>query len=349
MESGQSAIDFIVIGAGLAGAACAYALAQRGARVQVLSMGEGASELPVGLMAAHLSAQDLPASQLSRAGVELTLTHCAKLLRQGLDWQSVRVRQRLRDTEAKNDRLRDAARQWPDWFALEGDDIVHLRAAWIKPQRLVQAWLAHPAIRTQSARVGSIQFAGRWQALEPSGQLIAQAPCVILAAGVQTASLASSAGHLLQLGQVDGAVAMGAWRDDAGSQAFNGHGHFVGGIPSDVPPNEAHAQFWLSGSTYEHEQPIEWTPEQVASASLEANRQRLRGLLPPELAQGVDAQFAERAVHSWRGTRCTSPSRLPLARQLAPGLYVCTAMGSRGLSYAALCGETLAQQALASS
>ncbi|MGH8820671.1 MAG: FAD-dependent oxidoreductase, partial [Rhodoferax sp.] len=43
--------------------------------------------------------------------------------------------------------------------------------------------------------------------------------------------------------------------------------------------------------------------------------------------------------------RCAAPDRLPLLgpTQL-PGVWICTAMGSRGLTMAVLCGELLAAQ-----
>jgi tRNA 5-methylaminomethyl-2-thiouridine biosynthesis bifunctional protein len=40
--------------------------------------------------------------------------------------------------------------------------------------------------------------------------------------------------------------------------------------------------------------------------------------------------------------RCASTDRRPLAGELESGLWVSTAMGSRGLTFAALCGELIA-------
>ena len=40
--------------------------------------------------------------------------------------------------------------------------------------------------------------------------------------------------------------------------------------------------------------------------------------------------------------RCASTDRRPLVGEVEPGLWVSTAMGSRGLTFAALCGELLA-------
>ncbi|MCX7225893.1 MAG: FAD-dependent cmnm(5)s(2)U34 oxidoreductase, partial [Burkholderiales bacterium] len=51
-------------------------------------------------------------------------------------------------------------------------------------------------------------------------------------------------------------------------------------------------------------------------------------------------------LQAWRGSRCVSADRLPLLGPLIPGpdqgLWLCAAMGSRGLSLAVLCAELLA-------
>jgi tRNA 5-methylaminomethyl-2-thiouridine biosynthesis bifunctional protein len=47
-------------------------------------------------------------------------------------------------------------------------------------------------------------------------------------------------------------------------------------------------------------------------------------------------------VHAWSGVRWASSDRRPLAGEVEDGLWVSTAMGSRGLTFAALCGEWIA-------
>jgi tRNA 5-methylaminomethyl-2-thiouridine biosynthesis bifunctional protein len=54
------------------------------------------------------------------------------------------------------------------------------------------------------------------------------------------------------------------------------------------------------------------------------------------------AAAMRRQVRSWSGVRCTSADRRPLVGEIANGLWVSTAMGSRGLTFAALCGELIA-------
>lgn len=339
--------DLVIIGAGLSGAGCAWALAQRGLRVTVLAGAEGASALPVGLAAAHITAQDLPASRLSRLGLACTLQQAHALLRQGVDWQPLQVVQRLLDTPAKNARLHQAAALLPQWFQAHTDHLLHLQAAWIKPQALVSAWLQHPKIAVQrgAAVAGLQQTAGHWQALDSQGQCLAQAPQLILAAATGAAELAASAGILLQLAQVEGQVALGPWPETSETSdaplgaeraiAYNGNGHF---IPA-VPMNDG--AIWLSGSTYERDESA--PPQERQQQGLQANRARLVSLLPPALQTPIDAQFAAGQVQAWRGSRCTSPDRLPAVGQIAPGLHLCAAMGSRGLSFAALCAQVLAQ------
>ena len=51
-------------------------------------------------------------------------------------------------------------------------------------------------------------------------------------------------------------------------------------------------------------------------------------------------------MQGWAGVRCAYRDHLPVVGPLDaeqwPGLWLCTAFGSRGLSYSALCAELLA-------
>ena len=50
-------------------------------------------------------------------------------------------------------------------------------------------------------------------------------------------------------------------------------------------------------------------------------------------------------LQAWASIRCTSPDRLPwvgpVDSENLPGLWLCTAMGARGLSWALLCADLL--------
>ena len=87
-----------IVGAGMAGASLAYSLAVRGWQVTVLGLGDepadGASGLPAGVFAPHVSPDDKPISRLSRAGCAATLARARALLREGIDFAATGVLER---------------------------------------------------------------------------------------------------------------------------------------------------------------------------------------------------------------------------------------------------------------
>lgn len=356
-------MKIVVIGAGLAGSAVAHALARRGCDVTVLES-QGSSThfnslsatpsagLPVALMAPHHTAGGAAPSvvaQLSAVGLAATSAAAQSLLVQGQGWQPCGALQR-------------AGKLSPQayWFA---------DAAWVKPAALVAAWLAHPRITLYTGvQVQSLRrLAGGsniWQAMEANNKVLAEADAMVLANAYQASELLD--GLQLTLGskpwlhQVAGQVICGPWNTQwqalwpqllpelatftqasHPSQppvcAINGNGHFIPAIPW----RALGQQIWLSGSTYEHEvaQPA------VTPQGITTNLARLQQLIPAA-AQLLAVQHGAGQVTGWAGMRCTTRDRLPVVGAVspsqAPGLYTCTAMGSRGLSFAASCGQHVA-------
>jgi tRNA 5-methylaminomethyl-2-thiouridine biosynthesis bifunctional protein len=365
-------METVVIGAGLAGSAVAYALAERGCKVTVLEAAAPhtsrapSAGLPVALMAPHHTTERNAASalsQLSRLGLAATTQAAKALLVEGQDWQPCGALQR-------------AGKLGPQahWFA---------DAAWVKPAALVAAWLAHPRITVQyGAAVQRLQrapgVAPGWQALDAQGSVLAQADIVVLANALQAQAVWAATPHsddangkniLLPLHQVAGQVIMGPWKADwqalwprllpelarartaqpLGADslgistpcAINGNGHFIPNVPWVSPHSSNAERMWLSGSTYEHDV----TTPSVTPLGINANLQRLQQLIPAA-ADLLAAQERAGLLTGWAGTRCTTRDRLPAVGAVspasAPGIYACTAMGSRGLSFAALCGQHLA-------
>jgi tRNA 5-methylaminomethyl-2-thiouridine biosynthesis bifunctional protein len=111
----------------------------------------------------------------------------------------------------------------------------------------------------------------------------------------------------------------------------NGNGHFLPHVPL------VDRGAWITGSSYRRgEADISDRSEDTL-----ANLERVRAVLPAA-AQAMAVAIDSGAVRSWSGVRCASADRRPLVGEMAPGLWVSTAMGSRGLTFAALCGELLA-------
>jgi tRNA 5-methylaminomethyl-2-thiouridine biosynthesis bifunctional protein len=339
----------VVIGGGLAGGAVAASLARRGWQVQVLDAAaepaHGASGLPVGLMVPHVSPDDAYVSRATRAGIRLTLQATQALLTKGVDWQQTGAHTRA---TGKPLRLPTAwgheGGEWSaPWATADAPGLHHVAAAWIKPHALARAWLAQPGITWQGdaavARVSPDATGTQWQALDAAGEVLAEAPLMVLCAASGCESLLEPWAPI-RVDRVTGQVVWGDWPADEATNAalpVSAEGHFIPNVAWPGGPR------WLSGSTYER------TPLAALdqSAGLAANRQRLAQHYL-ELMDLLQPQFERGDVQVWAGERCTTHDRLPLVGPVAlpagapAGLQVCTGMGSRGLTFAALCAELLA-------
>jgi tRNA 5-methylaminomethyl-2-thiouridine biosynthesis bifunctional protein len=336
-----------VIGSGLAGAAVAASLARRGWQVTVIDTAPapaaGASGLPVGLLAPHFSPDDSLLSRLSRSGVRATLQQAAALLHEGEEWQLTgALEHRLSNPIHLPAQVPEAARPWSR--AADGEHMAqallprnlqgcwHEQSAWIKPAALVGAWLARPGITFRGGvTVARLARDGDgWHLLDASGAVLASAELVVLAAAHGNASLVDGA---LPLQPVRGQVSWAPVQPGQTLPPFpiNGNGHFIPRVPS------GDATAWFCGSTYERCD----TDLSVRERDHQTNYAKLSALLPA-IAQQLAPVFAEGLVQAWTGVRCASGDRRPFLGELQPGLWVSTAMGSRGLTFAALCAELLA-------
>jgi tRNA 5-methylaminomethyl-2-thiouridine biosynthesis bifunctional protein len=328
--------DCAIVGAGLAGAAAAASLARRGWRVTVIDAAHapaaGASGLPVGLLAPNDSPDDNLLSRLSRSGVRTTIAQARRLLREGADWQLTgSLELRLDDDRATRSdnawsRPADSTAIAQAHLDAEVNAIWHEQAAWIKPSALVRAWLAQPGIEWRGeTRIGAIRReADVWVLLDAKGNEIMRSQLVVVAAAIDSAALL---GERISVHPVRGQV---SWAPQSDGDAFapfpiHGNGHIIPNVPLDD------GRAWYSGSTF---QPGD-TDMAAREADHQQNMERLHSLAPAAAAQ---AQH----MNAWTGVRCASDDRRPLVGEVEPGLWLTTAMGSRGLTFAALCAELLA-------
>ncbi|RZL66351.1 MAG: FAD-dependent oxidoreductase [Variovorax sp.] len=328
-----------VVGAGLAGAAVAASLARRGWRVTVLDAADhaaaGASALPVGLLAPHVSPDDALLSRLTRAGIRATWQALESLLEEGRDWAATGVRELRTDGDV---------RVPPGWspegpnesFPADGAALWHARAGWVRPGALVQAWLRQPGISVRyGARVTAfVRADAGLRLIDPAGATLLEADRIVLAGGIDGAALAPALPLQPVRGQVEwGHAARGAARLPA--IPLNGDGHLIAQVP------DADGALWLTGATFDRDS-RDLAPRAADTA---ANRARL-ARLHPAAADALASAFADGSAQSWVGVRCASADRRPLVGPLEeaamPGVWVSTAMGSRGLTFAALCAELLA-------
>ncbi|MBK7119231.1 MAG: FAD-dependent 5-carboxymethylaminomethyl-2-thiouridine(34) oxidoreductase MnmC, partial [Comamonadaceae bacterium] len=358
----------LVIGAGLAGASAAYSLAQRGWQVTVLDRAgapaAGASGLPAGVVAPHVSPDDRLLSQLSRSGVMATLARAANLLPEGVGWAASGVlERRLKDSRELPADWADPASPGHAWSraadvvqrnaaALSDDSPAHwhARAGWVRAPALVAAMLAAPGITWQgNAAVaalrldrpqaeGAVDDGEGWTALAADGTVLAQAPVVVVAAGFDSLDLLASAdAPALPLNPLRGQLLYGPMPDAPHPLPpfpVNGLGNFITGVPVDGTPS------WVLGSTFER-----GCREPVLREADTAEVAGKLAVLLPESARALAPQIASGAARAWAAVRCTVPDRLPVVgapdASALPGLFVSTGMGARGMTLAVLCGELL--------
>jgi len=351
-----------VIGAGLAGAAVAASLARRGWQVTVLDAADqpaaGASGAPAALLAPHVSPDDALLSRLTRAGVRATWQQLEALLgdehgndqgaqRNGWRASGVLERRTAVDMRLPADWSADGPNE--SWYATSDQlraaglpdgisALWHARAGWVRPTRLVKAWLSQPGIAFKgNSRVAMLERQdGIWTLQDAQGHTLAQAERVVIAAGFESATLAPA----LPLQPVRGQLTWGRMGDTPNLPAvpINGDGHLIAHVP------DVDGAIWLTGATFDRDS-VDAVPN---AADMDANRERL-ARLHPLAAQALAPAFAKRQVRSWVGVRCASADRRPLVGPLDPydlsawpDVWLCSAMGSRGLTFAALCAELLA-------
>jgi len=355
-----------VIGAGLAGASVAASLARRGWQVRVLDEAQapaaGASGLPVGLVFPHVSSDDCSLSRLSRAGVRLMLQQARQHLRQGLDWSPSGVLERqIGGTPKLPQNWPQAGKDWslPSAEATTcsaapdiGSGLFHVSGAWLKPAALVRAWLNLAGVTFQGqTHVSHLHHVnGVWNLLDAQGSVLCSAERVVFANACGARELLQACAQqqpeltetLQRLPATQGMRGLLSWAEHADSHnavfpAFpvNGAGSLISHVPLDA------GTAWFAGSSY---QPAH-QPERSDADNHEHNRGHLQQLAP-NLAAALTPVFTSKTLQAWKGTRCVSADRMPLVGPLdsgaSPSLWLCAALGSRGLSFSVLCAELLA-------
>ncbi len=349
----------MVIGAGLAGAAVCAALARLGWTLTLIDRAsgpaQGASALPVGMLSPHVTRAPTPLSRLSALGVASTRLELERLLPQGQGWQ---------DCEVDNHGHQPG--RWP--------------AALVRPAALVHAWLDEARARTQlhtlwNTRVDHVMQTASgtgWLVLDAQQRSLAQAGVVVVANAFDALRLLQTTSPLLDannlpLRPVKGQMSLAAL-DHApmAPRPQRNQGVFVpayedAGLAPDWPQ-----RLWSMGSTYRR-------GEDNTLVSEEDHAQNLKSLqtLCPSAAEQMAQALAAKTLMGWSQVRCASLDRLPLVGELPdvaslqdpriragarsgriplseaprwPGLYILSALGSRGLTLAHWCASALASQ-----
>lgn len=338
-----------IIGAGVAGACLAHALAERGIATTILERGQaagGASGNPAGVLFPQLTKHYIPSTAWHFTAYGFMLRQLRRWQAEGLSFTHAqpgmlrlpRPGQRAEDflslaldpaiaryvTRAEGSALAGTAVAGDGWWFPQG--------TWIDPTSLIRALLQHESIRLREyTPVQSLQAQGDgWKVTLASGEHMLT-DAVVLAAADQTATLLPQ--YPLKMGLSAGQVSL--LPPDAARTALRSivsHRGYV--IPLKTPGSQAGS--YLLGATYErHDFSGTLTPQGHAENLRHAQAALPEWLaMPPPLAS-LDGRVAFRA---------TTPDRLPYVGMLAPGLYISTGHGSRGMISAPLAAALIAAE-----
>ncbi|MBI2380010.1 MAG: bifunctional tRNA (5-methylaminomethyl-2-thiouridine)(34)-methyltransferase MnmD/FAD-dependent 5-carboxymethylaminomethyl-2-thiouridine(34) oxidoreductase MnmC [Gammaproteobacteria bacterium] len=362
----------LIIGAGLAGATTAHALAERGWRVEVFERhgrpGAEASGNLAGALYPHLHSRYTPATRLFLSAYGFALRQLGRLRGEGKDFpgESCGVLMLAHDEERRAQWqaildglglpaavLRELPGDALPWPAPHGG-LCFPEGGWLEPGVFCAALLEHPQIRLHyGADIAHWRRdpAGTWVLLDGQDGGLARAPVLILATG--SASYGQAWSSELPLGRVRGQVSYA--EPSASSQKLEQVLCYEGYM------TPLHRGRHCLGASYERG--VEGYA--LSETEHEENREKLRRVLPelelnlPPLAEGRVgyrlscrdhlpivgplpdfAAFREDYAEIWRGF---APEHYAPPRY-QDGLYLNIAHGSRGLTTAPLSAEFLAAQ-----
>jgi tRNA 5-methylaminomethyl-2-thiouridine biosynthesis bifunctional protein len=350
--------DIVVIGAGIAGSTIASELLERGQSVCIID----AASSPATACSSHAYAIAHP--HVGRGAPRLLrLTRIAFLMaraRWGTVWNQHGIFQPVKkdrpfDREVLANHLKSLELDQGIAQALNADEAMQAcgipqAGIWIPGGAslsladLATAQLqAHPLLTCLwNSRVVRLEKRGdTWALFNPVDVCLITASKVIIAAALETKSLAASIGVRLPLRPVRGQLSIFSvnandpWTKKLPRTAISGDGYC---LPAKMLADGSYQ--WIVGSSFDEGQGDlqDWT------SSDDFNREQAKGLL--NYAEGNSAALQKSG--SFVGVRCVAGDRLPIIGALtqSPGIYLATALGSRGALWSALAAKLIAAQVL---
>ncbi len=350
--------DIVVIGAGIAGATIAHELLERGQTVCVVD----SAPHPASACSSHAYAIAHP--HVGRGAPRLLrLTRIAFLMaeaRWGKVWNQHGIFQ-----PTKKDKV-FKLKEVSDYLkTLElGEDVAQAldanQAAQICGIQQSGIWLPrgaslnissatsealkpHPKLTCRwSTAVSRLEKLGAiWQLFDHQDAPIMTAGKVIIAAALETKSLAASMSVRLPLRPVRGQLSIFSvaantvWIEKLPKTALSGDGYC---LPAQRMPDGSYR--WIVGSSFDEGE----ADLQDWASSDDFNREQAKGLL--NYLEG-DTSHLQKAG-SFVGVRCVAGDRLPIIGALTqrPGIFLATALGSRGVLWSALAAKLITAQVL---
>ncbi len=326
-----------IIGAGIAGAALARAFRALGAGPRLFAQGPMASGNPAALVSPRLAAGSSAGAQLHaqafRRAVDLVRQTAADAV---LGTGALRILAGRGEPERGRATLDSGlfdpgSLQWLDAGATSArlGEVVTDEALWVadalvlRPQRLRAAWSGSAGLggQPEARRIARIARAGPggWQLFAEGGALLAEADCLVIAAGPGSAALTG-----LPLRPVRGQVTLA--REEPGGAPASWGGYAIptpGGV--------------LFGATHGRDDP----DPAVRAEDNDRNLDKLARMRP-----ALAARLRGLPLDAVAGVRAASPDHQPLAGRIEDGLFILSGLGGRGFTLAPLLAEHVAACAM---
>jgi tRNA 5-methylaminomethyl-2-thiouridine biosynthesis bifunctional protein len=339
-----------ILGAGVAGAACAQALVRRGVEAVVVeaapALGAGASGNPVGLVMPRLDRGGPLASFYLGAYLHAVAAYEALGVFTPCGVEQLAQKD---GEEALADLLRDPPLP-EDWLRPFVGGALHVRAGLANPVQAAERMLQGASVLFEATVGGLDRAESGWIVRAADGRALLKADAVVLACGAQLKRFAPAAFLPIALsrGQIE-------WGEGHAPPRARTQGSYVAPYQGGV----------LFGATFDKADAVE--AEHSEELCRDARQRNIAALsaLAPEIA----ATLRREALTSRVSFRATTPDRAPVAgllpdaeawlkryaalaqggrvdlREPAPahaGVYVIGGLGARGLTHAPLLGEVIA-------
>ena len=350
--------DIVVVGAGIAGASIASEFLERGQAVCIVD----SAPHPASACSSHAYAIAHP--HVGRGAARLLrLTHIAFLMaevRWGQTWKQHGIFQpNKRDKAFRRDDVTSYLKSlnFDEGMAqaLYADEALQIcginqdgiwlpRGASLNLSEATQdALKPHPKLtcywNTSVARLEKVNVG--WKLLSLQDEPIMTAGKVIIAAALETKNLVAGIDVRLPLRPVRGQLsifsitAKNSWAPKLPRTAISGDGYC---LPAKKLPDGSYQ--WIVGSSFDEGEsdPQEW------DSSDDFNREQAKALL--NYPEGDIDQLQKSG--SFVGIRCVAGDRLPIIGALTqrPGIFLATALGSRGALWSALAAKLISAQVL---
>jgi tRNA 5-methylaminomethyl-2-thiouridine biosynthesis bifunctional protein len=351
--------DIVVIGAGIAGASIAHEIISRGHAVCVVESeggpATGCSSHAYAIAHPHITRGSAKLLQLTRIAFELALAcwgdqwiHRGALqpIKNGVEFDREAIALQLEQLGLSPEMAHPASAEEASQLAgVARAGVWFPNAGMLSLEKTTQELLQPCAKLTQMTNV-QIDTLERednhWLLNDTSNKITIRANKVIVAASLSSKKLLSSIQIKLPLKPVRGQLSFfqvnskSDWVDRLPRSIICGDGYCI-------PANrlENGNMRWIVGSSFDENE----SDDHPRSESDRFNQEQAAGLI--NYAEGdqkelmPDGQFV--------GIRCVAGDRLPIMGALPqrPGIFVATALGSRGILWSALAAKLIADQVLA--